>query len=126
MPLHMLIAFLAEVLAMALGVFITDRARRALTPNEKLQLMDALSPLRKYLLVPIVVVIFLIYEKPTLTWMIWSFVVCIATFTILKLVLVRRGNVAGSYRRACSIEARIAFVGLLAFLAAGFWPNYGA
>ena len=126
MPLHMLIAFLAEFLAMAVGVFITDGARRTLTPTERLQVTDALSPLRKWVLVPFLAVILMIYEKPTLSWMVWSFVVCIATFTVLKLVLVRRGNIADAYRRATLIEARVAFAGLLAFLAAAFWPTYGA
>lgn len=126
MPTHMLTAYLAIAIAMTLGILVTDRARRTLTPDQKLEVLEGLSPFWKYVFVPFIAFIFVVYERPVLSWIIWGFALCIASFYILKSVAVRRANVPDSYRRACSIEARIAFVGLMAFLAAGFWPKYGA
>ena len=68
MPTHVFIGFLFLLVAMALGIFLTDRARRVLTPEEKAKLLDTLHPVRKYALLPVIAYAVVAYQKPVLSW----------------------------------------------------------
>ena len=126
MPTHMLIAYLAILAAIALGAMLTNKARRRLAPEQKLALSEELSNIRMYVIIPALAFLLLMYVKPVLSWIIWGFALCAASFYVLKSVAVKRANAPESYRRACSIERLVGCAGILAFLVAAFWPRYGA
>jgi hypothetical protein len=126
MKAHMLIAFLTVLLALALGMIVTRRARHLLPRETKLELAERFSQLRIFGLVPLFGFIVIAYFKPALSWTVCSFAVCIASLYAAKWLTVKRVAVPDAYLRVIAAEFQIVVVGLLAFLAAGLWPYYGA
>jgi hypothetical protein len=126
MATHMFVAFAALFAAMALGMFVTDKARRTLTPEQKAALLDTLHPLRKVAMIPVIAFAVVIYLRPILTWLVWGGALCFASIYMLKAVAVRRSSAPDIYRGACATEAYFVLAGILFFLAAGLWPTYAA
>jgi len=126
MKLHMLIAFFTIVLALAFGMVVNRRARHLLPPEKKLELAERFSQLRIFGLAPLLVFILISYFKPAVSWNVSSCAACIASFYAAKWITVKRVVVPDAYLRAITVEVQIVVVGLLAFLAAGLWPYYGA
>lgn len=126
MPTHVFIGFLFLVGAMALGIFVSDRARRVLTPEQKAKLLDTLHSVRKYAIILVIGYAVVAYQKPVLSWIIPAAAICIASIYVLKIVAVSRASLPEAYRRASTIEARIVFAGILLFVAVALWPMYGA
>jgi hypothetical protein len=112
---NMYFAFLAVSVSMALGRFLTERSRRTLSSEQKLEIMEILEPLRKYWLVYMVAFVFFIYKR-SLPWLIWGFAVTIFAAYAAKWILIRRVKALQAYFTGNTIETCIALTGTLAFL----------
>jgi hypothetical protein len=119
MSTNMFAAFLTIAVTMMLGRMVTERSRRTLSPEQKLDLLERLSPLRKYGLVPLIAYILVVYKKP-LSWSIWSFAAIIFTMYLSKWILIRRASVTDAYRIGITMETCIAFAGAVAFVIIAF------
>jgi hydrogenase-4 membrane subunit HyfE len=118
---NMLAAYLAIAAAVTLGRLVTERGRRSLSSEQKLDLLDRFSPLRKYAMIPMIVFILVVYKRP-FSWLIWGFAAIVVATYCLRWILIRRVPVTDIYLRGSTVELCIAFAGAVAFVLIAFWP----
>lgn len=125
MNTNMFAAYLTIAVAMLLGRLVTERSRRTLSPEQKLNILERLSPIRNYGLVALIVFILVAYKRPV-SWLVWSFATIVTGGYFAKWILIRRAAATDVYRKGNTVETCVAFVGVIAFVIIAFCIPPGA
>jgi hypothetical protein len=124
MNTNIFLAFLALISAMALGGWVKQRSRRTLSPEQKLVLMERLSPIKKYVPIALIPLLFLAY-KSRLSWTLGGFAGVVLVIQAMRWILIRRISVTSAYFRASVFETSAVVVGDIAFVLLAFFMPPG-
>jgi hypothetical protein len=117
-------AFSVLFLAYFAGILLREASRKTLSAEQKAALGDSVSGVRKYGLLPALIIILLTYNRP-LPWLVCSFALFLVVMEILQFRMIHRVIPAGRYLKSCIAALCLVIVGAAAFVLIALYPRGG-